>query len=139
MVEIHVPPLRERREDIEPIVRHFLRIYGKKYGKPKMRLNQTTVSKLVSYSWPGNVRELQHAVERAVMMANSYLLTPEDFFLPERCDQNLITYDGFNIEVMEKQAIQNSMRDAEGNLTKAAKTLGLGRNTLYRKMTKYKL
>ena len=82
---------------------------------------------------------MQHAVERAVMMANSYLLTPEDFFLPEKDDQNLITYDGFNIEVMEKQAIQNSMRDAEGNLTKAAKTLGLGRNTLYRKMTKYKL
>ncbi len=138
-VEIRIPPLRERKEDIEPIARHFLKIYGKKYGKPKMRLNQTTVSKLISYSWPGNVRELQHAIERAVIMANSHLLAPEDFLLLERPDQNVIASDSFNIEDMEKQAIQNAIRDAEGNLTKAAKALGLGRSTLYRKMTKYKL
>lgn len=138
-IEIHVPPLRERKEDIEPIARHFLKIYGKKYGKLKMRLNQTTVSKLISYSWPGNVLELQHAVERAVMMANSHLLAPEDFLIPEKPDQNIMTTDSFNIEVMEKQAIQNSIRDAAGNLTKAAKALGFGRSTLYRKMEKYKL
>ena len=138
-VEIHIPPLRERREDIEPLARHFLKVYGKKYGKEKMRLNETTVTKLKAYSWPGNVRELQHAIERAIIMANSHLLAPEDFLLLERPDQNVIASDTYNIEDMEKQAIQNAIRNAEGNLTKAAKTLGLGRSTLYRKMTKYKL
>lgn len=138
-VEIKLPPLRERVEDIEPIARHFLKMYGKKYRKEKMRLNETTLNKLKKYSWPGNVRELQHAIERAVIMANSHLLAPEDFLLIERPTQNVITSDNYNIEEMEKQAIQNAVRNAEGNLTKAAQTLGLGRSTLYRKMSKYSL
>lgn len=138
-VEIQLPPLRERPEDIEPIARHFLKMYGKKYRKDKMRLNETTLNKLKKYSWPGNVRELQHAIERAVIMANSHLLAPEDFLLIERPTQNVITSDNYNIEEMEKQAIQNAVRNAEGNLTKAAQTLGLGRSTLYRKMSKYGL
>lgn len=138
-VEIKLPPLRERVEDIEPIARHFLKMYGKKYRKDKMRLNETTINKLKKYSWPGNVRELQHAIERAVIMANSHLLAPEDFLLIERPTQNVITSDNYNIEEMEKQAIQNAVRNAEGNLTKAAQTLGLGRSTLYRKMSKYGL
>lgn len=138
-VEIKLPPLRERTEDIEPIARHFLKMYGKKYRKEKMRLNETTLNKLKKYSWPGNVRELQHAIERAVIMASSHLLAPEDFLLIERPTQNVITSDNYNIEEMEKQAIQNAVRNAEGNLTKAAQTLGLGRSTLYRKMSKYGL
>lgn len=138
-VEIKLPTLRERVEDIEPIARHFLKMYGKKYRKEKMRLNETTLNKLKKYSWPGNVRELQHAIERAVIMANSHLLAPEDFLLIERPTQNVIASDNYNIEEMEKQAIQNAVRNAEGNLTKAAQTLGLGRSTLYRKMSKYAL
>ena len=97
------------------------------------------MNKLRSYSWPGNVRELQHAIERAIIMSNSHLLAPEDFLLLERPDQNVIATDSYNIEDMEKQAIQNAIRNADGNLTKAAQSLGLGRSTLYRKMTKYKL
>ncbi|OEK00944.1 sigma-54-dependent Fis family transcriptional regulator [Roseivirga sp. 4D4] len=138
-VEIKLPPLRERIEDIEPIALHFLKMYGKKYRKEKMRLNETTLNKLKRYSWPGNVRELQHAIERAVIMANSHLLAPEDFLLIERPTQNVIASDNYNIEEMEKQAIQNAVRNAEGNLTKAAQALGLGRSTLYRKMSKYGL
>ncbi|OEK04516.1 sigma-54-dependent transcriptional regulator [Roseivirga misakiensis] len=138
-VEIKLPPLRDRIEDIEPLARHFLKMYGKKYRKEKMRLNDTTLNKLKKYSWPGNVRELQHAIERAVIMANSPLLAPEDFLLIERPTQNVIATDNYNIEEMEKQAIQNAVRNAEGNLTKAAQTLGLGRSTLYRKMSKYGL
>ena len=138
-VEIKLPPLRERVEDIEPLARHFLKLYGKKYKKQRMRLNETTLTKLKAYSWPGNVRELQHAIERAIIMSNSHLLAPEDFLLVERPNQNVITSDTFNMEDMEKQAIQNAIRNAEGNLTKAAKALGLGRSTLYRKMEKYKL
>lgn len=138
-VEIKLPPLRERIEDIEPIALHFLKMYGKKYRKDRMRLNETTLNKLRRYSWPGNVRELQHAIERAVIMANSHLLAPEDFLLIERPTQNVIASDSYNIEEMEKQAIQNAVRNAEGNLTKAAQALGLGRSTLYRKMSKYEL
>lgn len=138
-VEIKLPPLRERIEDIEPIALHFLKMYGKKYRKERMRLNETTLNKLKRYSWPGNVRELQHAIERAVIMANSHLLAPEDFLLIERPTQNVIASDNYNIEEMEKQAIQNAVRNAEGNLTKAAQALGLGRSTLYRKMSKYGL
>ncbi len=138
-VEIRIPSLRERKEDIEPIARHFLKLYGKKYKKAKMRLNSTTLEKLKNYSWPGNVRELQHAIERAIIMSNSHLLAPEDFLLIEKPSQNVIASDSYNIEDMEKQAIQNAIRNAEGNLTKAAQTLGLGRSTLYRKMTKYGL
>lgn len=138
-VEIKLPPLRERMEDIEPIAVHFLKMYGKKYRKERMRLNETTLNKLKRYSWPGNVRELQHAIERAVIMANSHLLAPEDFLLIERPTQNVIASDNYNIEEMEKQAIQNAVRNAEGNLTKAAQALGLGRSTLYRKMSKYGL
>ncbi len=138
-VEIKLPPLRDRIEDIEPIAKHFLKVYGKKYRKQKMRLNETTLNKLKKYSWPGNVRELQHAIERAVIMSNSHLLAPEDFLLIERPTQNVIASDNYNIEEMEKQAIQNAVRNAEGNLTKAAHALGLGRSTLYRKMSKYGL
>ncbi len=138
-VEIKLPPLRERIEDIEPLARHFLKIYGKKYKKEKMRLNETTINKLKAYSWPGNVRELQHAIERAIIMSNSPLLAPEDFLLVERPNQNVIATDTFNMEEMEKQAIQNAIRNADGNLTQAAKALGVGRSTLYRKMEKYKL
>lgn len=138
-VEIKLPPLRERVEDIEPLARHFLKMYGRKYKKERMRLNETTLTKLKAYSWPGNVRELQHAIERAIIMSNSHLLAPEDFLLVERPNQNVITSDTFNMEDMEKQAIQNAVRNAEGNLTQAAKALGVGRSTLYRKMEKYKL
>ena len=104
-----------------------------------MRLNETTINKLKAYSWPGNVRELQHAIERAIIMSNSPLLAPEDFLLVERPNQNVIATDTFNMEEMEKQAIQNAIRNADGNLTQAAKALGVGRSTLYRKMEKYKL
>ena len=138
-VEIKLPPLRDRIEDITPLARHFLKMYSKKYHKEKMRLNETTLSKLRSNKWPGNIRELQHSMERAVIMANSHLLAPEDFLLRDEPAENNIALDSFNLEDMEKIAIQNAIRNARGNLTQAAKQLGFGRSTLYRKMTKYGL
>lgn len=138
-VEIKLPALRERTEDIEPLARHFLAMYSKKYQKDKMRLNETTLNKLRSYRWPGNIRELQHSMERAVIMANSHLLAPEDFLLRDQPTENMITTNTLNLEEMEKAAIQNAIRKAGGNLTQAAKELGFGRSTLYRKMTKYQL
>lgn len=137
--ELTVPPLSERREDIELLVRNFLKLFGKKYQKSKMRLNATTLEKLVAYHWPGNTRELQVAVERAVLMSASPLLAPEDFLFSESSSNASVESEDLNMEHMEKFAIQSAIRKAEGNLTKAAKTLGLGRSTLYRKMEKYKL
>lgn len=78
-VVINIPPLRDRKEDIEPLTRHFLKIYEQKFNKGKMRLNETTLSKLKDYDWPGNVRELQQAVARAVIASSSHLLAPKDF------------------------------------------------------------
>jgi len=138
-VEIHIPPLRDRLEDIEPLALYFMKRYSKKYKKGRMRLNDSTIERLRSYHWPGNVRELENAIERAIIMSSGRLLAPEDFILIEKPQQNVITTAGFNIDEMEKQAIQNAIRNAEGNLTKAAQALGMGRSTLYRKMTKYKL
>jgi DNA-binding NtrC family response regulator len=138
-VEIKLPPLRERPEDIEPLARHFLAMYAKKYQKEKMRLNETTLNKLRAYPWPGNIRELQHSMERAVIMASSHLLAPEDFLLRDVPTENVIATNTLNLEEMEKAAIQNAIRKAGGNLTQAAKELGFGRSTLYRKMTKYQL
>ena len=138
-VEIKLPPLRERKEDIAPLAKHFLAVYTKKYHKEKMRLNETTLNKLHGYNWPGNIRELQHAIERAVIMASSPLLAPEDFLLKEDGTLGNNQSESLNIEAMEKTAIQNAVRKAGGNLTQAAKELGFGRSTLYRKMTKYGL
>jgi transcriptional regulator with PAS, ATPase and Fis domain len=138
-VEIKLPPLRERKEDIAPLAKHFLAVYTKKYQKEKMRLNETTLNKLHGYNWPGNIRELQHAIERAVIMASSPLLAPEDFLLKEDGTLGNNQSESLNIEAMEKTAIQNAVRKAGGNLTQAAKELGFGRSTLYRKMTKYGL
>lgn len=138
-VEIKLPALRNRKEDIAPLTKHFLAMYTKKYQKEKMRLNETTLNKLLAYSWPGNIRELQHSVERAVIMANSTVLVPEDFLLRDDSQVQAIADQSFNMEGMEKVTIQNAIRKAGGNLTQAAKELGLGRSTLYRKMTKYGL
>ena len=138
-IEIKLPSLRERTEDIEPLAKHFLKLFAKKYRKNDIRLNETTLDKLKTYPWPGNVWELQHAIERAVIMTNSLFLSPEDLLLKEVTRGNTLSVNSFNIEDMEKVAIQNAVKRSEGNLTQASKELGFGRSTLYRKMAKYGL
>ena len=138
-VEIELPPLRERVEDIEPLAKHFLKVFTKKYRKNDVRLNDTTLDRLKSYAWPGNIKELQLAMERAVLTVSGSLLMPKDFFLGEEPSENTIAINSINIEDMEKVAIQNAVRRSEGNLTQASKKLGFGRSTLYRKMAKYGL
>lgn len=141
-VEVQLPPLRERLEDIPLLARHFLKRYSEKYQKQGMDIADETLQKLQQYSWQGNVRELQHALERAVIMADGMTLQPDDFLLHRQDrasssqNQNVST---LNLEDMEKLAIKNAILKHDGNLSKAAKELGLGRTTLYRKMTKYGL
>ncbi len=139
-VEIRIPPLRERVGDIQPLADHFLKIYCKKYHKPLRRLSSATFKRLEKYHWPGNVRELQHAIERAVIMSDSQVLQPTDFFFPsqEKKGDSLV-FDEYNLEDIEKLVIHRAISKHGGNITHAAEELGLSRASLYRRLEKYGL
>ena len=135
-VEIHVPPLRKRPEDIGPLIDHYAQRFAKKYGKSMDPVVGRTLDELREYSWPGNVRELVHAVERAVIMAEDSTLRLEDLIVhshaaPQDPQQQL------NLEALENAAIRQAIAKHGGNLSRAAQELGLGRTTLYRKMAKH--
>ena len=134
-VEITLPSLRERTDDIPLLANHFLDLYRNKYNKPKLKLGEKALSALMKYSWPGNVRELQHAVERAVIMSESNVLLPDDLALKK--DQGKTKKDTLNIEKLEKEAIIEAIQKCKGNMSLASQKLGMSRSTLYRKMKKY--
>jgi transcriptional regulator with PAS, ATPase and Fis domain len=137
-VEIGIPPLRERKEDISLLLEHFIKIYSKKYNKPIKSISQATLNKLEKYHWPGNVRELQHSVERAIIMSDSMVLQPGDFLFSsaEPMGDGLV-FENYNLENVEKIVIQKAVSKYEGNISKAAQELGLTRSSLYRRMEKY--
>lgn len=135
-VEIKLPPLRERTGDISLLANHFLGIYSKKYNKPQIKIGRDAMNRLDNYHWPGNIRELQHVIERAVIMSESDKLRAEDLMLTSEEKQDSFS-GSLNIEELEKDAIRKALKKHAGNLTTAAKELGLGRTTLYRKMEKY--
>ncbi len=139
-VEIHLPPLRERIGDIPLLVEHFLLFYRKKYNKPELGIDPVTLRQLENYPWPGNVRELQHAIERSVILCDSNLLKPSDFFFNpsvQKVDSNDV--NTFNLDEIEKTIIQKVLLKYGGNISKAAKELGLTRTSLYRRMGKHGL
>ncbi|UBM63396.1 sigma-54 dependent transcriptional regulator [Candidatus Sulfidibacterium hydrothermale] len=139
-VEITIPPLRERVEDIEPLLNHFLEIYTKKYKMPQKRIGPGTLKRLQMHSWPGNVRELQHAVERAVILSEGNMLEPQDFFMNEVPEStNEIFPVNMNLEETEKMLIRKVVDKHGGNISRAAKELGLTRASLYRRIEKYGL
>ncbi|MGD9345728.1 MAG: sigma-54 dependent transcriptional regulator [Candidatus Aminicenantes bacterium] len=139
-VEIQIPALRERPEDISLLVDHFLKVYSKKYNKPQKRISAGTLKKLEKYHWPGNVRELQHAIERAVIMSETTVLQPSDFLFPsqESKDEGLV-FDTYNLEEVEKATIRRVLSRHGGNISQASKELGLSRTSLYRRLEKYGL
>ena len=139
-IEIHLPPLRERTEDVEALTNHFLKLYASKYKKEVSGCSKETISKLEKHTWPGNVRELQHAVERAVIMSDSNVLEPSDFLLTqETSDAEQVLFDDYNLEEVEKMVLRKALKKHEGNISKAAEELGLTRASLYRRMDKYGL
>jgi len=138
-VEIHLPPLRERTGDIAILANHFLDIYTKKYKKKIQKISQSALNKLNHYNWPGNVRELQHAIERAVIMCETTMLEPDDFFLTSQKQQDDVALDTYNLDDIERKIIIKVLRQNQGNITQAAKELGLTRTSLYRRMEKYDL
>jgi two-component system response regulator HydG len=139
-VEITIPPLRERIEDIEPLLNHFLSIYCKKYKMPPKRITPGTLKRLQMHSWPGNIRELQHAVERAVILSEGNLLEPQDFLMNEVTDSEEGIFPvNMNLEETEKMLIRKVVDKHGGNISRAAKELGLTRASLYRRIEKYGL
>jgi DNA-binding NtrC family response regulator len=140
-VEIKVPPLRERRGDITLLIKHYFNLYKKKYEKPKLEITDEAMTDLKNYRWPGNIRELRHAAERAVILCADGKLKTLDF-LPQKEVDNLNFIDPDNVlgmDEVEKSAIRNALKLNHGNISLTAKQLGLGRNTLYRKIKKYGL
>ncbi len=139
-VEIQIPPLRDRVEDIPLLANHYLQVYSKKYNKPLKNFSEPALNKLEKYSWPGNVRELQHAVERVVILGESEIIQPDDFnFSSLSTSENILPTNSFKIEEAEKNLIIKAVSKHNGNLTQAAKELGLTRASLYRRLEKYGL
>lgn len=140
-VEIHLPPLRDRDEDIPLLADHFLKMYNGKYRKNIKKISQSTARKLQKYSWPGNIRELQHAIERATIMSDGDVLNPEDFFFLSQKPESASSQDAdtLNLDEVEKGVIQKAVNQHNGNISKAAKDLGLTRASLYRRLEKYGL
>ncbi len=140
MMEIHIPSLRERSGDIALMLNHFLEIYKRKYKKPGLRISKSAHTRLQKYHWPGNVRELENAIERAVILSEGMLLGFGDF----ATDLSVKVSDGpagdmLDLRDMEKRYILKAISMHKGNMTRAAKDLGLTRSTLYRKLEKYGL
>ncbi|MER2998954.1 sigma-54-dependent transcriptional regulator [Pontibacter populi] len=142
-VELNLPPLRNRLDDIPLFAEHFLSIYARKYKQPLKRLSDSGLARLRRYSWPGNVRELQHVLERASIMSDNRELQAEDFFFlaePEVAPTiELPTNDARRLDDLEREAVQKALDKHDGNISKAAKELGLSRGALYRRLEKYAL
>lgn len=139
-VEIHLPPLRERSGDQLLLAEHFIKIYSKKYKKNVRGLLSSSLKKLQQYHWPGNVRELQHAIERAVIMSDGDMLSPEDFILNSPAKKGgEMELNTFNLDDIEKTIIQKVLKQHQGNISQAAQDLGLTRTSLYRRMEKHGL
>ncbi|SKB31258.1 sigma-54-dependent transcriptional regulator [Daejeonella lutea] len=139
-MELMIPPLRYRGDDIELLARHFGKVYADKYMKPAPDFDNKAIEKLRQYSFPGNVRELQYTIERAVIMAEDSILQPKDLiFSPLETQAAAPVQTDFNLNSLEKNAILQVIEKHGGNITKAAKELGLTRTALYRRLSKYDL
>jgi transcriptional regulator with PAS, ATPase and Fis domain len=134
-IQIELPPLRDRVNDIFILAEFFLKKYAYKYNKPNLKINQTAHEKLLKYSWPGNIRELQHTIEKAVILSESTVLKPDDFYLRHTGSVNS-TSSFTTLEEMEKQMIQQTLEKNNGNFTAAAEQLGITRQTLYNRFKK---
>ena len=140
-VEITLPPLRERGDDLLLLTQHFLTLHGNKYGKTGLALTKGAQRLLYAYHWPGNVRELSHTIERAVIMTDKKIIDSDSLHLttPDYNPSRKSIQSSLRIDDIEREAIMAALKNNRGNITNAAKDLGMGRTTLYRKMIKYGL
>ncbi len=140
-VEIHIPPLRERSDDIPLLAEHYFNLYTRKYKKRLKKISAAAMKELQMYNWPGNIRELQHSIERAVIMSEGMSLEPCDFILnpQKKSKTSEFEFDTFNLDEIEKRIIKMVMDKTHGNVTIAAKQMGLTRTSLYRRIEKHGL
>jgi DNA-binding NtrC family response regulator len=142
-VEIEMPPLRDRKDDIMPIARHYLELFSRKYGGRKRSFTAAAEDALVEYAWPGNVRALRHAVERAVILAPAEAIEPHDLQLDYASETSrdpapaLSIPTILNLDHLEKETILKALRKHGFNISRAANELGLTRASLYRRMEKH--
>ena len=143
VVPVELPPLRDRREDIPLLVEHFVKAYSEKLENPVSGVNPAVIKLFREYYWPGNIRELEHTIERAIIFCRSGRLTVNDFddIAASVAKPALLEppAEELTIQEMEKKHIQTVMKMCGGNQTKAAEKLGIGRNTLWRKLKEYKI
>jgi len=139
MFEIEIPPLRERLDDIPPLVNYYLDKFKIKYHKPGLKLTSSIILKLKKYGWPGNIRELKNSIERAVILENKQQLTAESIFLPLQKNLTTDSAKSFDLVENEKRLILEAIQKNRGNMTNTAKDLGLERTALYRRLKKYGL
>lgn len=138
-IEIFLPPLREREGDIALLANHFLERYKSKYNKTGLFVPEHVFAKLNKYNWPGNIRELEHCLERAVIMSDGKQLQVGDLQLSATNSSNESPFKSFDLEEIESWAISSAIKKHQGNISHAAKELGLSRGAMYRRMEKYDL
>ena len=138
-VEIHLPPLRERPEDIAALAEHFLRRHAHRYRKPLRGFDPAALEVMRAYSWPGNVRELDHVVQRAVLLARAEEVRTADLGLQTAGGGGERRLEEMSLEEVERLLIQKALRRFGGNVSQAAEALGLSRSALYRRMQKYEI
>ncbi len=136
-IEIHLPPLRERREDLPLLAAHFLRAYAQRYRKALRGFDAAAQQALAAHAWPGNVRELDHSVERAVLMAQGDQVRPSDLGLRPAAAGSAARIEEMSLEDVERYLVQRTLARCDGNITQAARALGLSRSGLYRRMQKH--
>jgi len=137
-VEVHLPPLRERREDVAVLAMHFLSQYASRYRRQIKDFDPVALQLMTQYAWPGNVRELEHTVERAVLMCRTDQIQPGDLGLGSQRAQSQ-NLEELSLEAVESILIRKALQRFQGNISQAAEALGLSRGALYRRMEKYGL
>lgn len=137
-IQLEIPPLRERGDDIHLFIDYFMQRYAAKYERKDLSLHEHALEKLCSYHWPGNIRELQHTIEKAVILCEGDIIRPKDIFVKQSWRPQLTTMVP-NLEEVERQAIETAIRQNDGNLTATAEQLGISRQTLYNKIKRFKL
>ncbi len=140
-IEIEIPSLRDRLEDIPLLANHFLKHYSEKYNKQVSKISDAALTRMHKHPWPGNIRELQHAIERAIILSNGAVLQPEDFTFTTQPvkDDGQLNLDQYNLDEVEKLLIRKVLKKFNGNITQAAAELGLTRSSLYRRLEKHGL
>jgi transcriptional regulator with PAS, ATPase and Fis domain len=133
--ELYVPPLRDREEDIDRLVQFFLEHFKLQHGRPTLTLSEAATAKLLAYAWPGNVRQLRNVIDSAVVMADAEVIGPNDLGLRDAGTD--IEFESLRMDHWERKLMQEALMRAGNNVPEAAKLLGIGRATLYRKLDDY--